>query len=145
MLERIEALVQRLEACPDPPTREAARMLVQALLDFHRAALGRVVEIQGGGFLERMAKDPEVAPLLLLYDLHPEGLGRRVEGALEKVRPYLHSHGGNVELLGVEEGRVRLRLQGSCQGCPSSAETLKGAVEQAILSAAPDVAGIEVV
>jgi Fe-S cluster biogenesis protein NfuA len=58
------------------------------------------------------------------------------------VRPYLESHGGNVELLGIEEGVVRLQLQGSCSGCPSSAVTLKLAVEEAIHKAAPDVTEI---
>jgi Fe-S cluster biogenesis protein NfuA/nitrite reductase/ring-hydroxylating ferredoxin subunit len=59
------------------------------------------------------------------------------------VRPYLQSHGGNVELLGVEEGVARLRLQGSCSGCPSSTMTLKLAIEEAVLKAAPDLERIE--
>jgi Fe-S cluster biogenesis protein NfuA/nitrite reductase/ring-hydroxylating ferredoxin subunit len=66
-----------------------------------------------------------------------------VRGALEKCRPYLASHGGNVELVSLEEpGVVRLRMQGSCHGCPSSAVTLKLAIEQAIHEAAPDVTAI---
>jgi Fe-S cluster biogenesis protein NfuA len=60
------------------------------------------------------------------------------------VKPYLHSHGGNVELLGIEEGVVRLRLHGSCHGCPSSSATLKNTIEEAIMEKAPDVAGIRV-
>jgi Fe-S cluster biogenesis protein NfuA/nitrite reductase/ring-hydroxylating ferredoxin subunit len=63
----------------------------------------------------------------------------RVRQALDDVRPYLESHGGDVELLDVQDGVVRLRLQGSCQGCPSSAATLKLAIEDAIHQAAPDV------
>ena len=62
-----------------------------------------------------------------------------MRGALDEVRPYLASHGGDVELLGVEDGVVRLRLEGSCNGCPSSAMTLKLAIEEAIARAAPDV------
>ena len=81
--------------------------------------------------------------LLLLYGLHPVPLETRVMGALDKVRPYLDSHGGNVELLGVADGVVRLRLQGSCKTCPSSAMTLKLAIEEAVYAAAPDVAAIE--
>jgi nitrite reductase/ring-hydroxylating ferredoxin subunit len=49
-----------------------------------------------------------------------------------------------VELLGLEDGVVRLRMQGSCDGCPSSAMTLKLAIEEAIYEAAPDITGIEV-
>jgi len=86
-----------------------------------------------------------VGSLLLLYGLHPVDLETRVRGALEKTRPYLRSHGGNVELVDVDEsGAVRLRLQGSCHGCPSSAMTLKLAIEQAIHDAAPDVTSISV-
>jgi Fe-S cluster biogenesis protein NfuA len=67
----------------------------------------------------------------------------RVEAALAEMRPYLDSHGGDVRLLGVTDGVVRLQLQGSCSGCPSSAATLKSGIEEAIYSAAPDVERIE--
>jgi Fe-S cluster biogenesis protein NfuA len=85
-----------------------------------------------------------VAQLLLLYDLHPLGLETRARRALEDVRPHLRSHGGNVELLGVVDGIIRLRLQGNCHGCPSSSETLRKLIEQAIYQAAPDARAIEV-
>jgi Fe-S cluster biogenesis protein NfuA/nitrite reductase/ring-hydroxylating ferredoxin subunit len=66
-----------------------------------------------------------------------------VQAALDEVRPYLDSHGGDVELLSVDEGVVRLRMQGSCKGCPSSAATLKLAIEDAIHKHAPDVEAVE--
>jgi Fe-S cluster biogenesis protein NfuA len=59
------------------------------------------------------------------------------------VRPYLAGHGGGVELLGVEDGVVRLRLEGACHGCPSSSLTLRAAVEEAVMKAAPDVERID--
>ena len=149
MLERLEELVREVEAWPDPAIREPARNLVSELLSFHAEAVGRLLELveaeHGKAFLRRAAEDPKVSALCLLHGLHPEELESRVEGALETVRPYLNSHGGSVELVGVQDGRVRLRLQGSCQGCPSSAETLKHSIEEAILAAAPDSEGIEVV
>jgi Fe-S cluster biogenesis protein NfuA len=144
----MEELIGRIEALPDPVARETSRELLREVLALHERALGRVIETarEAGqdALLERLALDPKVAPLLMLHGLHPEDLQGRVERALDRVRPYLHSHGGSVELVGIEEGRVRLRLQGSCQGCPSSAQTLKGAVEEAIADAAPDAGGIEV-
>ena len=85
-----------------------------------------------------------MSSLLLLYGLHPLDLEARVQQALEKVRPLLRSHGGNVELLGIADGVVRLRMLGSCHGCPSSAMTLKNAIEEAIYAAAPDATAIEV-
>jgi Fe-S cluster biogenesis protein NfuA len=80
----------------------------------------------------------------LLYGLHPLHLETRVSQALDQVRPYLHRHKGDVVLMGVIDGVVHLRMQGSCHGCPSSAMTLKNAIEEAIYAAAPDVAAIEV-
>src|SRR6185295_570875 len=96
-----------------------------------------------GTIVDQLAQDELIASVLLLYDLHPVDLETRVRGALEKSRPYLKTHGGNVELVGIDEGGVvRLRMQGSCHGCPSSAVTLKLAIEQAIHEAAPDVSAI---
>jgi Fe-S cluster biogenesis protein NfuA/nitrite reductase/ring-hydroxylating ferredoxin subunit len=65
--------------------------------------------------------------------------------ALDQVRPYLGSHAGGVELLGVDtDGVVHLRLEGSCDGCPSSTMTVKLAIERAIEEAAPEVTAVEV-
>ena len=95
--------------------------------------------------LSALASDELVAGLLVVHGLHPYGVEERVERALEAVRPYLGSHGGDVELLGVsDEGVVRLRLLGSCDGCPSSSVTLELAVEGAIHEAAPEVSAIEI-
>jgi Fe-S cluster biogenesis protein NfuA/nitrite reductase/ring-hydroxylating ferredoxin subunit len=86
-----------------------------------------------------------VSSLLLLHGLHPLDLETRVAQALEQVRPYMRSHGGGVDLLEITgEGVIRLRLEGTCHGCPSSRVTLKFAVEKAIYAAAPDAAGLEV-
>jgi Fe-S cluster biogenesis protein NfuA len=149
-IEHIETLIHNLERVPDPAAREQARELVQTLLDFHGTALarllGRVAHMgePGHALITSLADDDIVASLLLLYGLHPLDLETRVEQALERVRPLLRSHHGDVELEGVVDGVVRLRMQGSCNGCPSSALTLKNAIEEAIYAAAPDVEAIEV-
>jgi Fe-S cluster biogenesis protein NfuA/nitrite reductase/ring-hydroxylating ferredoxin subunit len=96
------------------------------------------------GLLQQLAGDEILGGLLLLHGVHPVPLEGRVRQALDKVRPYLESHGGNVELLEVRDGSVNLRLEGSCDGCPSSAMTLKYAIEQAISETAPDVIAIKV-
>jgi Fe-S cluster biogenesis protein NfuA len=137
MIERVEALLDEVEAFP-PPQREVATELVQALLDMYGEGLSRIVTR-----CEVPVEDELVAHLLLLHGLHPVPVSQRVSGALDEVRPYLLAHGGGVELLGVDEGVVRLRLEGACNGCPSSALTLKSAVEEAIHKAAPDVERIE--
>jgi Fe-S cluster biogenesis protein NfuA len=145
--DRIEALLEQVERLPDAAARETALELVQALLDLYGEGLARVAghvaeRDLDGSLAEALAGDELVAHLLLLHGLHPVPLERRVGEALAEVRPYLESHGGNVELLGIDAGVVRLQLQGSCSGCPSSAVTLKLAVEEAIHKAAPDVTEI---
>ena len=147
----IDQLVRSLENGSDPATRAAAQELAGTLMELHATALERMLDAvrrhgeAGRLILEQLARDDVISGVLLLHDLHPVDLPTRVRGALEKTRPYLKSHGGNVELVGIDEpGVVRLRLQGSCHGCPSSAMTLKLAIEQAIQEAAPDVTAIVV-
>jgi Fe-S cluster biogenesis protein NfuA/nitrite reductase/ring-hydroxylating ferredoxin subunit len=150
-IEQIEDLVLKLETGPEAELRGTAKELVQALMEFHGAGLERVLEILRGrgdadATMDQLAQDELVQSLLLLYGLHPVDVESRVREALDKTRPYLRSHGGNVELVSIEaDGSVRLRMQGSCHGCPSSAVTLKLAIEQAIREAAPDVTSIVVV
>ena len=71
-------------------------------------------------------------------------LEERVIQALDTVRPYMESHGGNVELLGIEDGIAKLRLEGSCKSCRASSSTLELAVRQALEEAAPDLLGMDV-
>src|SRR6202007_398955 len=96
------------------------------------------------GAVETLAADPLIAGLLILHDLHPVPVRDRVLAALDKVRPYLGSHRGGVEFLGIADDVVQLRLQGSCDGCASSTLTVKTAIEQAIADSAPEIAGVEV-
>jgi len=148
--QQIEALLGAIDSLPDPDLRSSVTGIVQGLVALYGEGIGRLLEIirqQGEPLAARMldacVADELVAHLLLLHDLHPVPLEARVARALEEVRPYLRSHGGNVELLGIEDGVARLRLQGSCSGCPSSTATLKLAIEAAIQKAAPDLEGIE--
>ncbi|MGH3448339.1 MAG: NifU family protein [Nocardioidaceae bacterium] len=148
--ERVEALLDA-SATGGAAARERAEELVALLSDLYGAGLQRIVEIlKESGQLDdtvqkSLAADDLVASLLLVHGLHPHDVPTRVESALDSVRPYLGSHGGDVELLEVGgDGVVRLRLLGSCDGCPSSAVTLETAVEDAIRSAAPEVTSIEV-
>ncbi len=146
---RVEELIARIEESPDGALRANARELVQTLLDLHRVGLEKVfgalaTSEAGIATAIKTSADPLVASLLMLHDIHPISLEQRVRAALDKVRPYLKSHGGGVTLLGIERGKVELRLEGSCNGCPSSSVTMKLAVEDAILELAPDVAEIKV-
>jgi Fe-S cluster biogenesis protein NfuA len=98
----------------------------------------------GRAIIDNLGRDDLVGSLLLLYGLHPLDLESRVIQALEKLRPYMRSHGGSVELLSINDGAVRLRLEGSSNGCGSSGQTLKAAIEEAIYDAAPDITALEI-
>jgi Fe-S cluster biogenesis protein NfuA/nitrite reductase/ring-hydroxylating ferredoxin subunit len=148
--ERIELLLEASTA-NGPVARERAEELVRLVVELYGAGLERVMEIvhDAGGLndevLAALARDSLVSSLLLVHDLHPHGVEERVEHALEDVRPYLGSHGGDVRLLEVtDEGVVRLQLLGSCDGCASSSVTLELAVEDAIRAAAPEISRIDV-
>lgn len=148
--ERIEVLLEA-SATGGVMARERAEELVRVMADLYGAGLERLLDLlYDKGRLDDealavLADDELVGSLLLVHGLHPYDVTTRVEQALERVRPYLGSHGGDVELLEVTaDGVARLRLLGSCDGCPSSSVTLTLAVEGAVEAAAPEVTRIEV-
>jgi Fe-S cluster biogenesis protein NfuA/nitrite reductase/ring-hydroxylating ferredoxin subunit len=143
LVGRVEGLLEELESLGDPMARELATTTVQALLELYGEGLRRVLDGVGASQAATLAGDDVIAHLLLLHGLHPVPVEERVQAGLEEVRPYLDSHGGNVELVSVEDGVALLRMQGSCEGCPASAMTLKLAIEEAVFKAAPDVESVE--
>jgi Fe-S cluster biogenesis protein NfuA/nitrite reductase/ring-hydroxylating ferredoxin subunit len=150
LVARVQELQERLEAAPDPATRELAEELVSAVVQMYGAGLEQIIEAlfaageDGERIAARLTEDPLLATLLLIHDLHPVPLAERVQDALDSVRPYMESHGGNVELLSLERGVARIRLQGSCSDCSASSVTLELAIKQALEEAAPDLEGLEV-
>jgi Fe-S cluster biogenesis protein NfuA len=149
-LGRLDQLLAQTRQFGDPAVQTHVHAIVQAILELHGAGLERILEHMtdaddvGRGILNACAGDDVVGGLLLLHDLHPLDLEARVGQALDDVRPYLRSHAGNVELVAVEGDVVRLRLEGSCDGCPSSAITMRQTIEEAIYKKAPDVRAVEV-
>ena len=150
LLERVQQLSGQLEGLPDPRARELASELVSAVIAMYGDGLERIlaaireVGASGEEILDRLTQDGAVSSLLLIHDLYPVELHERVLEALETVRPYMESHGGNVELVSLEDGVARLALQGSCNGCSASRATLEQAIEQALAEHAPDLLGLEV-
>jgi Fe-S cluster biogenesis protein NfuA len=145
---RVEELLDGLRSGP-PAVAQAAEELVSLLVGLYGNGLAAIVEVlgqqgeAGAIVLAAMADDPQVEGLLLLHDLHPLDVDARIQQALDRVRPYLGSHAGGVQYLGVTDGVARLRLEGSCDGCPSSTVTVELAIRGAVEDAAPEV--IEVV
>lgn len=71
------------------------------------------------------------------------GLRERVEEVLELIRPNLQADGGDVELVDIEGGIVKVRLQGACHGCPMAAMTLQMGIERILKSKVPEVEAVE--
>jgi Fe-S cluster biogenesis protein NfuA/nitrite reductase/ring-hydroxylating ferredoxin subunit len=149
--DRIERLLEEIHSMASPPAWpawERVEELLRVVLELYAAGLERVLTIvsDGDGLVRKLADDELVASLLVLHGLHPDELSSRVQKALVRVRPYLGSHGGDVEIVETDArtGVVRLRMKGSCDGCPSSAITVKLAVEGAIRELAPEVNRVEV-
>lgn len=103
------------------------------------------------GLLEEVPVEPQAEPTAAApgptdraVAAGEPALAERVTAALDRIRPYMHGHGGDVEVLEVRDGTVRLRLAGACHGCAASLVTLRAGIEQALREAVPEVRRIEV-
>lgn len=136
ILDRTEALLETVDAMPEPD-RATVIELLDRVDDLHRVALTELGAALPAAELERLrGAHPAIAWLWAAYGV---GIDPReaVDQALETVRPYLHSHGGEVEVLGIAGGRVTVRLAGACVGCSASAVTLQQGVEEALRTGYP--------
>jgi len=149
-LQHLDTLLREAEQTADPAARAQLQQIVQAILDLHGSGLQRMLEhvedVKEGGdsIIANCLRDPVVAGMLLLHGLHPLTMKERIDQALQDVRPYLRSHGGNVEVVELRDGVVRLRLEGSCHHCSSSTVTMQQTIEEAIYGQAPEVVAVEV-
>lgn len=150
LAEQVDRLTEEVLRIEDEGARESAIRLKEAVEAIHREALVQIVrrlkeDDATLAALRELAREPAVRMVLMLHDLIKPPLGTRVQLALDEVRPYIHSHGGDVELVDLVEGTARLRLSGACQGCPGSTMTLRNGVEQALRRHAPELVGIQLV
>lgn len=147
-MQKIEALIGKLEDSADPATRANAKELVSALMDVHGGCLSRMVDVlknsgeAGQAALRVFQSDPLVRNILILYELHPIELRERVEQAVDKFLGSYKAEDVTIRRLRIEDGIVRLQYASSTKGCGSGA--LKPALEAMLLEAAPDAAGIYV-
>ncbi len=147
-IQRIGGLVQEIEAIADPAVRAANKDLVQSLMDLHSAALEKALEIvaeagePGMSIIDRLGRDSLVSSVLILYGLHPEDIETRVMKAVDRVRSQLRKQGCEVELLGVNEGAIRLRVETGSHSCGSTAKTVQATLEEAMYDAAPDLTSL---
>ncbi len=149
LLDRVQRLSTAVEELPEAKARELAQELVSAVMAMYGDGLERMMAAiarseDAPAILDELVADGAVGSLLLIHDLYPIPLEERVRAALDTVRPYMESHGGNVELVSLHDGVARLALEGSCNGCTASRATLELAIKQALDEPAPDLAGLEV-
>lgn len=140
---QIEELVNKFETSADPATRADVRKLVQAILEFHGAAVDRMMEIMVEAepepiAFEGFARDELVSGMLLLHGLHPLDFETRVAQALDKARPILLAQAADVQLVRIDGNDVVLRFQGKASA------HLKTAIEDEIYKYAADVTALQI-
>ena len=124
-IQQIERLIREIEASADPATKAGVRKLVEAILEFHGAALSRMLELSGDGLARTFARDDLAASLLLLYGLHPEEFETRVQRAVDRLQ--------GVDLLSISGFVVRVK-----------GDAPRPVIEQALYAAAPEIAEEEI-
>jgi Fe-S cluster biogenesis protein NfuA len=149
-IQRIGGLVQEIESIADPAVRAATKNLVQSLMDLHGAALEKGLDIiaeagePGMKIIDRLGRDSLVSSVLILYGLHPEDFESRVVMAVDRIRPQLRKQGCEVELLGVNDGAIRLRVETGSHTCGSTAKAVQATLEGAMYDAAPDLSSLAI-
>ncbi len=149
-VRQLGKLITQFDQMPDGPPKTACKELVQLLMDVHGAGLDRIMEIvfesEGPGpvIIDKLGNDAVTSSLLLLYSLHPQGLETRVQQAVERMRPRLRKLSCSVDLAGIAEGAVHVRVTAAAHGCGSSSKDIQAIVEEGIYELAPDVASLEI-
>lgn len=149
-VQQIGDLVQKIEGIADPAVRATAKRLLELLMELHGTGLERMLEITfnageaGVGIIDELGRDPLVSSLMILYGLHPEALETRVAKSVERIRPSLRKQGCEIELIGVDEGLVRIEIQMGEHTCGSTVKAIRSTVEQALNEAAPDIVSLSI-
>lgn len=131
LLDRLEELFADLDTLDDEARRTTFELL-DGIDKIHRVAMREVGKALGPAEVERLrAADPAIA---WLWEAYSVGVDEKAvaDEALDEIRPYIHSHDGEVEVLDVTDGVVHVRLSGACSGCTASAITLQRGVEDAL-------------
>jgi Fe-S cluster biogenesis protein NfuA len=156
VMPRVGELFDELMTHPDAGVRDRVEEMMDLFDAFHREGLGRLVEMirawRGEIFLESVGRDDVTGYFLNAYDLGEAPDEREqaaaveaVDSALEELRPMIESHGGMITVDEVKDGVVKVQMLGSCDGCPSSAATLTGGLEEALRRHWPNFRRLEVV
>jgi Fe-S cluster biogenesis protein NfuA len=149
-IQSVGELVAEVERTADPAAKAASKNLVQLLMEMHAAAMERMMELvfqlgdPGERTIDKFGSDPLVSSLLVLHGLHPDDLEARVVRAVEQLRPQIRKQGAELELAGIAESSVRLKVRIEGHACGSTAKTIQSKIEGAIYDAAPDVTSLSI-
>ncbi len=143
------ASLESLVANWEEQQRNTVQALTQAHDELHREAFTRLIRIlkqepASMALLKQAVSDEIVYAVLRRHGVVKPALQERLEDALTSVRPYLQSHGGDVEIVSLQPpDSVEIRLLGACDGCPASTLTLSEGVEKAIREHCPEITHIK--
>ena len=149
-VRQLGQLITQFDQMPEGPQKAACKALVQLLMDVHGAGLDRMMEIvfesngPGPAIVDELGRDTVTSSLLLLYSLHPQDLETRVQRAIDRIRPRLRKLSCAVDLAGVVEGAVQVRIAAAGHSCGSSSKDIRAIVEEGIFELAPDVVSLEI-
>ncbi len=149
LAERVDQAVAEVRNL-DQEAQRKALALKSSIEEFHKAGLTKIVQRlkadpRGKELLFELAEDPSVYALFAMHGLVRADLATRVSRVVEMLRPYLRSHGGDVELVEISADTARIRLTGACNGCSMPAQTLRDNFEEALKHNVPEIRNIEVV
>lgn len=142
--EKVEQLLAQVNAMREESARATSLELMQTLMDLQGAVISRVVEVlaqsgeSGRNALSKVADDPLVCGMLVLYGIHPLSLEDRVLRAIEKLRPQLQKLGTSLELMSAADAVVHISVNNSRPDAHSTV-AVRTTIEQAVREAAPEV------
>jgi Fe-S cluster biogenesis protein NfuA len=142
LLAVLDEQLAQLEATPGP-VGELALTAVSGLAEVYGQALARALDLADPDVVERMLGDELVGHLLALHGIHPEPVEARVARVIEGLRSDLSAQGGTIELDGFDRAVAIVRV--SLAGCGSSSADVEHVVRRAVLTAAPELAGVTIV
>jgi hypothetical protein len=144
--DRLEAILSELDAHAEQAVRARVREAVAHLMEIHREALARLLELAsdealgGVALMTRLADDPVVGPLLIVHDLHPHAVEVRLARALDRLRAKIAAHGCRATLVGIDGRQARVRLAGGAR--LSDGSTLGRTLDARLREVAPELSAV---
>ncbi len=143
----IEEVLGKIKETSDE-VRELVSRLLELIDEFNRVPLIKIVRHlksseEGKKLLMEMASDPDIYALFLKYNIVKKDIRVEIAKIIELIKPYVRSHGGDVELVDVKDDTVFVRMKGACQGCSQVGVTLTEGILEAIRNRFPQIKKIE--